>query len=240
MKKLLSATFHIAAGTVAISMLYAATINGWIDLPEMAVATNPATGFWRIFFKSDGGLYKRNSSGTETAIGGGGATLPGKTYLPAAGCAGTSASSAYDLPATSAPVAACYGASYKFGALDFDDTTGRTATVRLRLPGDWSGSVDARLDWMVGASAVQGKWTLATACVADDEDALNPTFNAAQTIAQTSSVNGNARSTASQAGLTVTGCSAGESLIVKVGRDTTDTSTATHSLLGVELTIGRQ
>jgi hypothetical protein len=62
----------IAIGMLLVSLLFAATINGVIDIPEVTVASNPPSGWWRLFFKTDGKLYKRNSAGTETEIGSGG------------------------------------------------------------------------------------------------------------------------------------------------------------------------
>ena len=58
----------ICLGMALVSLLYGAAINGWLDVPEMTVSTNPASGWWRLYFKNDGKLYKRNSSGTETEL----------------------------------------------------------------------------------------------------------------------------------------------------------------------------
>lgn len=71
----------IAIGMMLVSLLYAAAINGVIDVPEVSVSTNPPTGWWRLFFKPDGKLYKRNSAGTETEIGAGGGGGGGSVWL---------------------------------------------------------------------------------------------------------------------------------------------------------------
>lgn len=46
------------------------------DVPEIRVvstpASNPPADFMQLYFKSDENLYKKNPSGTETQIGGGG------------------------------------------------------------------------------------------------------------------------------------------------------------------------
>lgn len=47
-----------------------------LDLPEVAAPPNPAASTQRVYFKTDHLPYYRNSSGTETALGGGGYTDP--------------------------------------------------------------------------------------------------------------------------------------------------------------------
>jgi hypothetical protein len=67
MKKIQIAGF-LLMGMILSSLLYAATINGWIDIPESAVTNNPASGWQRLYATADK-LYRRNSSGTVTEIG---------------------------------------------------------------------------------------------------------------------------------------------------------------------------
>lgn len=55
----------------------AATVQGWLDFAEQSSLTNPASGYRRLAFKSDGKLYSRSSAGTETEIGAG---AGGTTY----------------------------------------------------------------------------------------------------------------------------------------------------------------
>lgn len=62
MKKLIG----FAILTVLLNgILLALVVNGVIDLPVLTSATNPASGFVRLFFKSDG-LYTRTAAGVET------------------------------------------------------------------------------------------------------------------------------------------------------------------------------
>ena len=69
----------IYAGIV-LALLLAATnrqaiaekIQGWFDLAEQSTIANPASGYRRLAFKTDGKLYARSSAGTETEIGAGG------------------------------------------------------------------------------------------------------------------------------------------------------------------------
>lgn len=155
-------------------------------------------------------------------------------YLPAAGCNGTTAFSSFDLPASAAPAPTCYGTSYTFGTLDFDNAANETATFRFAIPTGLN-SLDADLLWSAASASQAAKWTIQTVCIASGSDVLNPTFNTAQTIAS-SSTTANTLTDAAQTGITITGCSAGNEMILKVGRDVSDTSTATLSLRGVKLT----
>jgi hypothetical protein len=53
--------------------------SGYIEVPEIAKPSTPASGFGRIYAKSDNKLYFINDAGTEsdlTAAGGGGSTAP--------------------------------------------------------------------------------------------------------------------------------------------------------------------
>ena len=48
-----------------------------IELPELSTKpSNPSSGFWKIYPKSDGNLYLLDSNGVETIISGGGVTVP--------------------------------------------------------------------------------------------------------------------------------------------------------------------
>jgi hypothetical protein len=85
-------------------------------------------------------------------------------------------------------------------------------------------------------------WTLATSCVADAADLLAPAYNATQTVATANNAAANTRNSASLTSITTTGCAAGGTLFLKIGRDPThasDTLAATAALLGVELTYRR-
>ncbi len=157
--------------------------------------------------------------------------------IPAAGCNATTGANSWDLPTSSAPAANCYGTSYRFGALDYDDAGDESATFHFMLPTGWTGAIDYKAWALVNGTTQSFKQTVATTCVAISEDALNPSFNTAQTITQASPGTANLLFTFSQAAITTTGCSAGEMFIVKVGRDTTDTSTATLSIIEVDLAL---
>jgi hypothetical protein len=82
-------------------------------------------------------------------------------------------------------------------------------------------------------------WTVATTCIADTEGLLAPTYNATQSVAKANNATANTRNSASITSITTTGCAAGETLFLKIGRDGSDTLAATATLLGVELTYRR-
>jgi hypothetical protein len=50
-------------------------IQGWWDFAEQSSLTNPASGYRRLAFKSDGKLYSRSSAGVEAEIGAGGGSV---------------------------------------------------------------------------------------------------------------------------------------------------------------------
>lgn len=61
--------------------------GAYLDLPEASAPANPAASTQRLYFKTDHLPYSRNSSGTETPLGGGGSSLQvqdeGGAALPA-------------------------------------------------------------------------------------------------------------------------------------------------------------
>jgi hypothetical protein len=174
-------------------------------------------------------------------------TLPVKIEMVAAGCDGSSAASAFDLPTSNAPAKGCFGASpHRFGALDFADGSALTASARYLLPSDWtsSGGVDLKFVWFSGSTSTNSAvWTVQTVCVADGDDVLNPSYNSVQTVSDANNASASTRNSASITGITMTGCAAGETLFLKIGRDPTngsDTLAATVSLQSIELTVRRQ
>lgn len=158
-------------------------------------------------------------------------------WFPSAGCNNATAGEAWDLPTSNAPTATCYGTSYRFGALDYADSANTTATFHFRIPTGFTGNVDFAARAFLNATSQSVKLTVATVCIATSEDMLNPTFNSAQTVTTTSPGTANQQFEFAQTSMTMTGCAADELLVVKVGRDTTDTSTTTFSVVGVKLTF---
>jgi len=168
-----------------------------------------------------------------------------KINLVAAGCNNATAGPGWDVPTSNGPTGTCYGTSpQRFGGLDFaDGASALTSTTHFRLPSDWTGATDVQFIWFSGSTSTNSVvWTLATACIADAEDLLAPTFNAVQTVADANNATANTRNSASIASITVTGCAAGETLFARIGRDPTnasDTLAATAALLDLEITMRR-
>lgn len=175
-------------------------------------------------------------------------TQPVKLWLPAASCNNATPGAVFNIPTTTPVVAAvCFGTSpQRFGALDFTNAANaNTVTTLLTLPSDVNLAlgVDLKFVWFSGSTSTNSVvWTAATACIADGEDLLAPTFNATQTVADANNATANTQNSASITGITTTGCAAGETLFLRLGRDATnasDTLAATASLKGVELTFRR-
>lgn len=154
-----------------------------------------------------------------------------------AGCNNATAGATWDLPTANAPTPNCFGTSWRFGALDYADSANTTATFSFVLPTGWTGATDFIARAFINSTSQSVKLTIATICVATSEDILNPTFNTAQTVTVTSPGTANQQFEFAQTGLTTTGCAAGELMIVKVGRDVTDTSTVTFSVVGAGISI---
>ena len=58
--------------------------SGFVEFPEVAAPSTPASGFLRAYAKTDGKLYQKNDAGTETDLssaGGGGASGHGQCRL---------------------------------------------------------------------------------------------------------------------------------------------------------------
>ncbi|HXE75322.1 MAG TPA: hypothetical protein VNN18_06785 [Candidatus Xenobia bacterium] len=172
-------------------------------------------------------------------------TTVSKVTFVAAGCNNATAGPGWDIPTSNGPTASCYGTSpQRFGGLDFaDGASALTSTTHLRLPSDWTGAIDAGFIWFSGSTSTNSVvWTLATACVADGEGLLAPTFNTAQTVSDANNATANTRNSATISTITTTGCAAGETLFLRIGRDPTngsDTLAATAVLLELELTLRR-
>lgn len=166
-------------------------------------------------------------------------TISNYIWLGASYCNNATASPMFDLPASSAPTANCLtGSNTQQGTLDYSDSN-LTAQTSFVLPGDWTGNIDADLYWLMttggGSNAV--KWTIATACSASAAT-YDTSFNSAQTITSNAGSNNNVV-IATQTAITTTGCSAGNWLHIKIGRDSTDTQTGTARLIGLRLKLRR-
>lgn len=169
-----------------------------------------------------------------------------KTWLTAAGCNNATASSFWDLGTSLAPTPACKnsssGATAQNAALDFPDSDGMYfGQSQMMLPEDFTGTVDAKIKWMAAATSGDVIWNVSTICVADAE-VDNPSFNTVSTVTDTAKGTTLQTNDAAITTVTITGCSAGELMHVKISRDRTtsgDTITGVVSFLGLQLTTRR-
>lgn len=181
-----------------------------------------------------------DAEGTGNSI-----TEPSKVWLTAAGCVNTTAGSMWDLPTSTPAVAACVtGTNIQKGVLQFADTSGGfSAQNHFLLAADFTGAVDARIVWRTAATTGNAKWSLSTICTAvDATETDDPAFNTASTVTTAAPGTANRLQTSSISSVTITGCTAGKFLHVKLfrdGNDAADTIAATAELLGVEITLRR-
>jgi hypothetical protein len=172
-------------------------------------------------------------------------TVPSKVWLPAAGCNNATASSFWDLPTATPAAAACVtGTNTQKGVLDYADTAGGfSAQTTELLPADFTGNIDARIIWFTPATSGNAKWSLSTICTSVSAAATDdPAFNTASTVTTAAPGSANQIQTSSISAVTITGCSAGQLLHVKLfrdGNDAADTITNTARFYGLELTIRR-
>lgn len=174
-------------------------------------------------------------------------TVVAKGNFVAAGCNNATAAPAFDLPTSNGPTANCYGTSpHRYGGLAFPDgASALTSNIHFKLPSDWTGVIDIDIVWTCGTGTCSTNntvFTLATVCVADGEDLLNPTYNTTQTITDAGLAIAGQRNTASQTSVTTTGCAVNETMFMKIGRDPTnvsDTLAADAVILEYEVTMRR-
>lgn len=158
----------------------------------------------------------------------------------AATCYGATAGPGWSVPISAGPVAACYGtAPQRFGTLDFADGTDATSNLSFTLPGSATIAFqEFTFFWFSGSTSTNSVvWTLATVCIGDGEDLIAPTYNTTQNTADANKATANQLNTVNLVLPTFTGCVAGETLFMKIGRlpsNGSDTLAATASLLKVE------
>ena len=172
-------------------------------------------------------------------------TFTGYIDLDAATCVGASAANNWDdSPTLTEPAAACLSyTSTTFGVSDFDAATDEGYQVKLYLPADWDGALDADFVWHAAATSGATAWAIQVACAAVD-DPFSVTFNTASVVSDTAIGTTNEMNVASVTAITSTGCAAGELMFVQVYRDgdgtgATDDMTGDARLLKVRLKYRR-
>lgn len=171
-------------------------------------------------------------------------TLPTKLWVQAATCNNATPSAPlWSFPTSNPGVPACQtGTNTQYGTMDFaDGASSLSARYHLKLPSDWTSTIDAKFVWLTSATSGNVVWQLATICVADAETG-DPAFNTASTVTDAAKGTTLQLNDASITSVTTTGCAAGELMFVKVFRDpahASDTLAATARLVGLELTYRR-
>lgn len=160
--------------------------------------------------------------------------------VPAANCNNATAGTGWSLPTSAAPTVACRtGTNVQAGVLQFAD--GNSAQFNVALPGDYdsAGTVYARIRFTQGTNTTSGQtiiMQLATGCSTTTDD---PAFNAAQSFGTaTTTTTANTPFDETLSTVTMTGCTAGHTMNVKISR-TTDTAAVAPNVYFVTLTIPR-
>lgn len=170
-------------------------------------------------------------------------TVIAPIWLDAGYCQNATAVMAWSTPVADPAVAACVtGSNTQKLVLDFADGANTLSVQKeLKLPSDFTSTVDVNIWWYTTATAGDVVWQVATICVGNTETG-DPAFNTASTVTDTAQGTTNQYNLATITGLTTTGCAAGEVLYVRVFRDPTnggDTLAATARLVGIELVLRR-
>ena len=169
-------------------------------------------------------------------------TLPFPYIIPLALCQNATASLAWSTPVTNPAVAACVtGTNTQYGVAQFADSANLSIQRSFPLHTDFTGAIDVFGKWRTSATSGDVVWQVATICVADAETG-DPAFNTASTVTDTAKGTTLQWNDFSITGITITGCAAGEELMLKVFRDSghgSDTLAATAELISIYFVIRR-
>jgi hypothetical protein len=177
-------------------------------------------------------------------------TLPYTLQFTAAVCQNATASLGMSTPSSVAATAGCITVAGGSGdaALGYAVfATGGADTElhgQFELGSDWTGAVDATIKWMSNSTAAGDVvWEIAIGCVANDEVTGAPTFDDTAFTADANHTGAALRlNTATKTGLTVSTCSAGETAMFIIHRDTDtagDTLDQDVRLISVSFTLRR-
>jgi hypothetical protein len=170
---------------------------------------------------------------------------PSIIWLPGGGCNNAAAAPFWDLPTSTPAVAACVtGTNTQKGVLDYADTAGGfSAQTTALIPSDFTGTVDMRLIWLTSAITGNAKWTVSWSCTDVAATATDDAAFTNSTTATTAAPGTTLRlQTSTMSAVTLTGCSAGNMLHLKVfrdGNDAADTIAATARFYGLEIKMRR-
>jgi len=199
-----------------------------------------------------------NTKGYSDTAAGSGTGAPGRIYIPAAGCVVATPASNWDIYSVTDPTPTCItGTVIKKGVLTFNEAgttcTSTTATTgcafaTIQLPSDFqsAGQIDAKILFtstdVTNAHTII--WKLSTKCTTPVSPGAGTiddpaTLNAADTLTYTcgaSEVSASLRSV-TKTSIAMTGCTGGDLLHIRIGRDIADTATTNVNFVGLELTL---
>ncbi len=188
------------------------------------------------------GGFSANAESPNSAF-----SAPTKLFFMAAGCNNLTAGNGWQIGTTNAPSPACQGTHTRKGVLQF--ARGNVAYVELELPTDWNFgmNVDLKIAFTT-TDSTNGHftaWSVQTGCNSlGGTSTDDPVLNAAQTISYTigsTSVSGG-EYLATLTALNMTGCSAGNNLVLAITRNNSGADTNTDTGVAAkwaELTFGR-
>lgn len=184
-----------------------------------------------------------DAEGTGNSI-----TAPSKIWMPVAACQNTTAGLLWDSPASNAAAASCItGTNTQKGVADFDGATDESLQNTLRLPDDWTGAIDGKVEWFTAATSGSAGFCVQIVCVADAEtdDPSFPAQASGNCVSDAAKGTTLQTNVATLTGITASSCAAGELAHIRLSRDadgsavTDDISASDARVIGLELTIRR-
>ena len=188
------------------------------------------------------GGFSANAESPNSAF-----SAPTKLFFMAAGCNNVTAGNGWQIGTSNAPTPACQGTHTRKGVLQF--ARGNVAYVELELPADWNFGVNVDLKIaFTTTDSTNGHftaWSVQTGCNSlTGTSTDDPVLNTAQTVSSTigsTAVSGAEYLTLLTA-LNMTGCSAGNNLVLAITRNNSGADTNTDAAVAAkwaELTFGR-
>jgi hypothetical protein len=245
-----------AAGTnVTITNPYSLWAKGGTARFDGSLYTNVSSGILKtssnVVSAATAGTDYVSPSSSETLTNktidgeatGNNITLVQRVWFTAAGCNNATATAAFDLPTSGAATAVCIGTTTTTGLMEYADGSTQAGSFHFLLPSTWVGNVDLSLVYTGSTSSTNNiRWQVSTACVADNEDLIAPSYNTASASNSAGPTTAGQRKTVTFSSVSMTNCSAGEQLFVKVervGADGGDTYTGNGRLMGAWLIYRR-
>jgi hypothetical protein len=191
----------------------------------------PNSGDAALYIKSDNKAYIKDSSGTESAVGGGGGStniwIPASAWIPR-----TTTGAGVDSRETTTN-------DQNFDELLFDPGTDEFAQALTILPNNYNNStITARFYWTAASGSGAVVWAIQGRAFADD-DALDTAFGTAQTVTDTLLAADDMHISGATSAVTIGGTpAANTSIQFQIYRDADaggDTLAVDARLLGVEI-----